>query len=76
MLLTVKEVAERLKFHPGTIRQMIQRGELRAVRWANQWRVDERSLSREQAAAPQIRKSRQAQDELSMARAFVGLDGR
>ena len=39
-MLTVDEVAEVLRVHPATIRRMIKRGEMPAVRVGRLWRVD------------------------------------
>ena len=38
--LTVDEAADQLRVHPATIRRMIKRGEMPAVRVGRLWRVD------------------------------------
>lgn len=44
-LLTVEDIAARLKLHPVNVRTMLRRGELgRALRIGRCWRVDERDL--------------------------------
>jgi excisionase family DNA binding protein len=43
-LLTVPEVAERLRLCPKTIRRMIDRGELRVHRIGRQLRISEEDL--------------------------------
>ena len=40
MLLTVDEAASELRVHPSTIRKMIRRGEISAIRIGRVWRVD------------------------------------
>lgn len=40
MLLTVEEAATELRVHPATVRRMIRRGEIAAVRVGRLWRVD------------------------------------
>ena len=37
-MLTVKEVAERIRLHPRTISNMAQRGEIPAMKIARRWR--------------------------------------
>lgn len=39
-LLTVDEAAAELRVHPATIRRMIKRGDIAAVRIGKVWRVD------------------------------------
>lgn len=73
MFLTTREVAARLRFSPETIRDMIRRGELHAVRWGRQWRVPEDALAKEAPPPPDVRKSKRARDEVARARARVGL---
>ena len=65
-LLTTAEVAERLKFSPATVREMIRRGELRAERWGRQWRVREEALVKPDAkpAKPQLSKQMRMEEEL------------
>ena len=43
-MLTVQEAAERVSCHPATIRRMIQRGQIPAVRVGSRWRVPSVSL--------------------------------
>lgn len=43
-MLTLKEVAERLKLHPNTLRRYARQGELPAVRFGRVWRVEEKDL--------------------------------
>ena len=43
-MLTVQQAAERASCHPATIRRMIQRGELPALRVGSRWRVPAASL--------------------------------
>jgi excisionase family DNA binding protein len=46
-LLTVAEIAKRLRLHPVNVRTMLRRGELgRALRIGRCWRLDERELER------------------------------
>ena len=40
MLLTVDEAASELRVHPATVRKMIKRGEIAAIRVGRIWRVD------------------------------------
>lgn len=46
-LLTVEEAANRLRVHPETVRRMIRRGELAAIRVGTIWRIDETDLAPE-----------------------------
>ena len=46
-LLTVDEAAAELRVHPATIRRMIRRGELAAVKVGKLWRVDPTELQPE-----------------------------
>ncbi len=43
-MLTLKEVTERLKLHPNTLRRYIRQGKLRAVKFGRVWRVEEKDL--------------------------------
>lgn len=43
-LLTVRETAEMLRRHPETVRAMIARGEISALKIGNAWRIDAASL--------------------------------
>ncbi len=45
-LLTVAEVAQRLRVGPNTVRTMIARRELRAVKMGKQWRIHAISVER------------------------------
>jgi len=45
MLLTVEEAAERISVHPETIRRMIRRGELSALKVGPTYRVDPSDLT-------------------------------
>lgn len=38
-LLTTHEAARALKFCPSTVRDMIRRGEIKAIRMGRQWRI-------------------------------------
>lgn len=44
-LLTVKEVADRLKLTPYTVREWIREGKLKASKVGGVWRVKEDNLS-------------------------------
>lgn len=45
-VLTVDEVADHLKISPWTVRRMISRGELRAVRYGRTIRIDPKDLAK------------------------------
>lgn len=45
-VLTVEEVAERLRVSAQTVRKLIEDGELRAFRVKNQWRIRKEDLDR------------------------------
>lgn len=51
-LVTVQAAAEQLQVHPTTIRRMILRGELAAVKVGRVWRLDPADLSPERLAQP------------------------
>ncbi len=54
-MLTVAEAAAYLRVHPGTIRKMIERGEVSAIRAGRVWRVaaaDIRPVRIKQAPSP------------------------
>lgn len=51
-VLTTAEAAARLKLHEKTIRRMIGRGELSAVRVARRWRIPEDALPSVAPARP------------------------
>ena len=52
-MLSVLEAAERVACHPATIRRMIQRGQIPAVRVGSRWRVPAESLQATYMAAAQ-----------------------
>ena len=52
MLLTVQEAAEQLRVHPVSLRRMIRRGDIAAVRVGRLWRVDEESLKPQRVEKP------------------------
>ena len=55
--LTVDEAADQLRVHPATIRRMIRRGEMPAVRVGRLWRVDASVTTAQivpQAAQPEV----------------------
>lgn len=43
-MLTVKQAAEILQLHHRTIQRMIARGEIKAVKVANRWRIRRQDL--------------------------------
>ena len=43
-MLTLKEITERLKFHPNTLRRYVRQGKLPAVKFGRVWRVEEKDL--------------------------------
>jgi len=43
-VLTLKEIAERLKLHPNTLRRYIKEGKLPAMKFGRVWRVEEEDL--------------------------------
>lgn len=45
-MLTVKEIAKILKVHHMTVRRLIEKGELKAVRIGNLIRIEEADLKR------------------------------
>lgn len=45
-MLTVKEVAETLKVHHMTVRRLIEKGELKAIRIGKAIRIDEADLKK------------------------------
>jgi len=51
-LLTVRQAAETLRCHPDTVRNMISRGQLAAVKIGNRWLVDGASLPRPERVEP------------------------
>lgn len=44
--LTVEEVAQKLKMHPGTIRRMLSKGELPGKRLGKEWRISAAELQK------------------------------
>lgn len=50
-MLTLPETAERLALHPETVRRMIGRGELAAVKVGRHWRVPQSALEELEAVA-------------------------
>jgi excisionase family DNA binding protein len=64
-LLTVNEVAERLRVHPITVRRHIKAGRLRAVRIGRSVRVSEAELSRLSSRSPRYEPGRQAAEPRS-----------
>lgn len=50
-MLTLPETAARLALHPETVRRMIGRGELAAVKVGRHWRVPESALEKLEAVA-------------------------
>jgi len=53
-LLTVAEVAQRLRIGPNTVRAMIARRELRAVKLGKQWRIHAISVDRLVNRGPEV----------------------
>lgn len=43
-VLTLKEVAERLRLHPNTLRRYIKKGKLAAMKFGRVWRIEEKDL--------------------------------
>jgi len=43
-VLTLKEVAERLKLHPNTLRRYAKEGKLPAMKFGRVWRIEEKDL--------------------------------
>ena len=43
-VLTLKEVAERLKLHPNTLRRYAKEGKLPAMKFGRVWRIEEEDL--------------------------------
>ena len=44
-VLTLREIAERLKLHPNTLRRYAKEGELPAMKFGRVWRVSEEDLN-------------------------------
>jgi len=45
-MLTLKEIAERLKLHPNTLRRYVKQGKLPAMKFGRVWRVEEWDLNK------------------------------
>ena len=43
-VLTLQEIAERLKLHPNTLRRYIKEGKLAAMKFGRVWRIEEKDL--------------------------------
>ncbi len=43
-VLTLKEVAQRLKLHPNTLRRYAKEGKLPAMKFGRVWRIEEKDL--------------------------------
>ncbi|TKJ45374.1 hypothetical protein CEE35_04245 [Candidatus Aerophobetes bacterium Ae_b3b] len=43
-VLTLKEVAQRLKLHPNTLRRYAKQGKLPAMKFGRVWRIEEEDL--------------------------------
>ena len=43
-VLTLKEVAQRLKLHPNTLRRYAKEGKLPAMKFGRVWRIEEEDL--------------------------------
>lgn len=43
-VLTLKEVAQRLKLHPNTLRRYAKEGKLSAMKFGRVWRIEEEDL--------------------------------
>ncbi|HLF76359.1 MAG TPA: helix-turn-helix domain-containing protein [Dehalococcoidia bacterium] len=43
-LLTVEEVAHRLRLHAESVRRLLREGDLRGFRLAGRWRISEKDL--------------------------------
>ncbi len=54
-MLGVEDAARVLAVHPQTIRRMIKRGELAAVKVASHWKVPEAALVALASVAPQVK---------------------
>jgi excisionase family DNA binding protein len=46
MFLTIPEAAKELKVHDNTIRNLIKRGDLKAIQAGRQWRIDSDELKK------------------------------
>lgn len=60
-LLTVDEVADQFRVHPETVRRLIYRKELRAVKFGGEWRILKRSVNK---YAQDVSNDAAAQEEL------------
>jgi excisionase family DNA binding protein len=45
-MLTVKQVSELLQVNPETVKRMIYRGEIQAVKVGSRWRISEKEVER------------------------------
>jgi excisionase family DNA binding protein len=45
-MLTVKQVAELLQVNPETVKRMIYRGEILAVKVGSRWRISKKEVER------------------------------
>lgn len=43
-VLTLQEIAERLKLHPNTLRRYIKERKLAAMKFGRVWRIEEKDL--------------------------------
>ena len=43
-VLTLREVAEKLKLHPNTLRRYAKEGKLPAMKFGRAWRIEEEDL--------------------------------
>jgi len=44
--LTPEEIAERLKIHPGTVREWLRQSKLKGIKVGKLWRVEEEEFKR------------------------------
>lgn len=51
-MLTVDQAASALAVHPETVRRMIKRGEIAAVKVARRWRINSNELQKIATAPP------------------------
>ena len=45
-LLTLKEVAERLRLHISTVREYVKEGKITGIKFDRAWRVEEKDLEK------------------------------
>jgi excisionase family DNA binding protein len=72
--LTTTEVASLLKFTPATVREMVKRGEIKAVRFGRQWRVRADALVKPEVKPVRTQLSKKAKMELEMWKAIRNED--